>query len=301
MAEVMSAMTPVAAANPHSWSPHTLSVADIETPGPHNRYVGWPYTKAEVSVMDVDMAAALLVTTEAKADALGIPADRRAYLNSSCYAEDPAGIAERADLGASAAMAVTGDAALRGAGLELDDLRHVDLYSCFPSAINLACDALGLAADDWRGYTVTGGLPFHGGPGSGYMLHSIAMSVEMLREQGGAAMVTGIGMHMHKHVAAIYSMSPGLQLPGDVQAEVDGRQARRPLVDCYDGPATVAAYTVAHDREGPQVGLVVLDIPNGRTLARFREPDLLADAEQRELVGQKVRVATNGTTNTATW
>jgi acetyl-CoA C-acetyltransferase len=301
MAEVMAAMTPVAAANQHSWRPHTLSVEEVGTPGPHNRYVGWPYTKAEVSVMDVDMAAALVVTTVEKADALGIPADRRVYLRSSGYAEDPAGIAERADMSASAAMSATGAAALAAAGQSLDELRHIDLYSCFPSAINLGCDALGLATDDWRGYTVTGGLPFHGGPGSGYLLHSIATTVERLREQEGSALVTGIGMHMQKHVAAVYSSTPGWAAVPDLQADVDRRQARLPLVDSYAGTATVAAYTVAHDREGPQVGLVVLDVPGGRTLARFSDPDLLADAEHQELVGRTVTVTTDGTKNTAGW
>jgi acetyl-CoA C-acetyltransferase len=301
MAEVMAAMTPIAAANQHSWRPHTLTADEVATPGPDNRYVGWPYTKAEVSVMDVDMAAALLVVTVEKADALGIPDERRAYLNASAYAEDPPGIAEREDMAASAAMAVTGAVALRAADLSLDELRYIDLYSCFPSAINLGRDALGLAIDDWRGYTVTGGLPFHGGPGSGYMLHSIATSVELLRDQTGPALVTGIGMHMQKHVAAIYSTTPGFVAIPDLQAEVDRRQPRQPLIDSYEGPAAVAAYTVAHDREGPQVGLVVLDVPGGRTLARFSEPDLLADAEQRELVGQRVAVTTDGKRNTATW
>jgi len=160
---------------------------------------------------------------------------------------------------------------------------------------------LGLATDDWRGYTVTGGLPFHGGPGSGYMLHSIATTVDRLRESHGSALVTGIGMHMQKHVAAVYSAEPGWAETGDLQSEVDRRQPCQPLVDSYDGTATVAAYTVAHDREGPKVGLAVLDVPGGRTLARFSEPDLLANAEAEELVGATVTVTTDGTKNTARW
>ena len=75
--------------------PAELTVEQVQTASRDNRYVGWPYTKHEVSVMDVDMAAALLVMTVEKADALGIPADKRVHLASSSYAEDPAGIAER--------------------------------------------------------------------------------------------------------------------------------------------------------------------------------------------------------------
>jgi acetyl-CoA C-acetyltransferase len=301
MAAVMAAMTPTAAANPHAWSPAALTVEQVQMPGPDNRYVGWPYTKAEVSVMDVDMAAALLVTTSEKADALGIPAERRVYLASSCYAEDPAGVAERADLSASAAMRITGRAALDAAGIGLADVTCFDLYSCFPSSLLLACDALGLDPLDARGLTVTGGLPFAGGPGSGYLLHGIATAVERVRAEGGNAFVTGVGMHMQKHVAAVYRAEPGWAATADVQAEVDAAQPRRSLVDSYDGSATVAAYTVAHDRAGPQSALLVLDLPGGRTLARAREPELLADAESRELVGAVVKVTTDAGKNTATW
>ena len=301
MAAVMAAMTPTAAANPHAWTPAALSIDEVQTATASNRYVGWPYTKHEVSVMDVDMAAALLVTTSEKADALGIPEDRRIHLASSSYAEDPAGVAERDDLSASAAMRVTGRTALAAAGISLAEVTCFDLYSCFPSSLTLACDALGLDPLDARGLSVTGGLPFAGGPGSGYLLHGIAAAVERLRAAGGSAFVTGVGMHLQKHVAAVYRNEPGWTATPDVQAEVDESQPRRPLIDTYDGDATVSAYTVAHDREGPQSALLVLDVPGGRTLARAHEPELLADAESRELVGATVSVSTDGKKNTATW
>jgi acetyl-CoA C-acetyltransferase len=301
MAAVMAAMTPTAAANPHAWDPQVLTVEQVMTPGPDNRFVGWPYTKREVSVMDVDMAAALLVTTIEKADALGIPADQRVYLASSSYAEDPSGIAERDEMSASAAMRLTGRAALDAAGIDLADVTCFDLYSCFPSSLLLACDALELDPLDPRGLSVTGGLPFAGGPGSGYLLHGIATAVERLRSDGGSAFVTGVGMHLQKHIAAVYRTEPGWGATPDVQEAVDTAQPCRPLIDTYDGTGAVAAYTVAHDREGPRSALLVLDVPDGRTLARALEPDLLADAESRELVGTVVKVSSEAGKNTATW
>jgi acetyl-CoA C-acetyltransferase len=303
-AEMMAAMTQVAAGNPYAWDRTVRSADEIGTPGPRNRYVGWPYPKLEVSVMDVDMAAALLVATRAKADALGVPEDRRVYLNSSSYAEDPAGIAERPSMSASAAMAVTSRAAFEAAGVELSDVRLLDIYSCFPSSVNLACDALGLDPGDERGLTVTGGLPYAGGAASAYVMHAVATVVDRLRADDGAALVTGVGMHLQKHAAAIYSRRPGwVTTPtADLQAEVDRHQPRQRLVDSYEGEATVAAYTVAHDRDNqPANALLVLDVPEGRTLARVHEGDLLADATRRELVGQPVTVTTTGTTNEARW
>lgn len=305
-AAMMASLSSVAATNPHAWSPVARTAAEIGTVHPGNRIVGWPYTKAEVAVMDVDMAAALLVATVERADALGVPEDRRVHLTGSAYAEDPAAVAARADLGASAGMRVAGAAALAAAGTGVDALTCLDLYSCFPSALHLACDALGLDPADPRGLTVTGGLPYAGGPASAYLLHSIAATVERLRCDGGAGLVTGIGMNLAKHVAAVYSTSPGagpaVADRAALQAEVDARQPRRPLLTAFAGRGTVRAYTVAHGRDGaPEQGLLVLDTAEGRALARVHKPDLLADAESRELVGETVTAVTDGVLNEAVW
>ena len=306
-ATMMAAMSVVAAGNPHAWRPTALDAATVGIATPNNRYVGWPYTKHEVAVMDVDMSAALLLATQEKADALGVGEDRRLYLSGWAHAEDPASIAERADMSRSVAMAVTGRHALLSAGVELDEIDAFDLYSCFPSSLRLGCDALGLAVDDPRGLTITGGLPYAGGPASGYMTHAIAGAFDSLGHAPGRTLLTGVGMHMAKHVAAVWSPTPGgaagMPLdPDALQAEVNAGQSRRHVLTTWSGPATVCAYTVAHGRDGaPERGLVVLDTEDGRALARVHDADLLADAESAELVGRPVAVTTDGKRNEARW
>ncbi len=116
----------------------------------------------------------------------------------------------RADLTSSPAMRAATAEALGIAGLGVEDVDVFDLYSCFPSAVAFACDALGIGVDDPRPISVTGGLAYHGGPSSDYMGHSISHLVDRLRERpGDVGMVTGIGMHMTKHVAALWSVAPG--------------------------------------------------------------------------------------------
>ena len=124
------------------------------TPTADNRYVGWPYTKHEVAVMDVDMSAALLVATAEKADALGVDEDRRLYLTGWAYAEDPASIAERSDMSRSVGHGSGGTrhALVVGGHRTSTTSTWFDLYSCFPSSVRLACDAIGLALDDPRGH-----------------------------------------------------------------------------------------------------------------------------------------------------
>jgi len=301
---LLSPMTAVAAAEPNAWFRMSRAADEIVTPTPDNRMVGYPYTKLMTAVMDVDMAAAVLVASDETADALGVPADRRVYLRGWGYAEDPVHLASRADLWRSGAMAAASGAALAGAGVPAEGIDHLDLYSCFTSSVLFALDALGLdpgasSRDEpgapARPLTVTGGLPYHGGPGSNYMTHSIAAMAERLRADPGTfGLVSGVGMHMNKHVFAAYSTEPGpLVPPDDEEVGARARMEERPVLESAEGPARVATYSVVHGRDGaPEWGALVCDLdgPAGaaRCYARLSDPEALTEAERVELVGRAV-------------
>jgi len=306
MGELLAPMTHIAAHNPHAWYRIERSPAEIINARPNNRMVSYPYTKYMVAVMDVDMAGAVLFATHERANRLGIPTDRRVYPRGWCFARDPTLVAQHPDLAHSPAMAAAGAEALRIAAMSIDDIAHFDLYSCFASSLHFACDALGLPVDDDRGVTVTGGLPYHGGPASGYLTHSIAEMVDRLRSQPDTAgLVSGVGMHMTKHVFGVYSTSPAPVRPPDseaVQAAVD-RPGVPALVAEHDGDATVSAYSVVHGRDGsPEWALLICDLPSGaRVYAQARAVELCVDAETTELVGRTVTLSpttVNGPTGT---
>jgi acetyl-CoA C-acetyltransferase len=305
LGEQWSRFTDVAAKNPDAWFPIARTAEEIITPTANNRLVGYPYTKYMVSIMDVDMAAAVIVASHEAADAMGVPADRRVYLRGWCYATDPIYVGEHHEMWRSPAMEAGGAEALRMAGASIDDVAHLDLYSCFGSSVNFARDALGIAPDDPRPLTVTGGLPYHGGAGSDYMTHSIATMADVLRgDPGSLGLVSGVGMHMTKHVFGVYSTEPGAQSESreaEVQAALDAVPART-IRDTYEGDAAVAAYSVVHGRDGgPEWGLAVCDLPGGdRAYAKILDADLLASAEEEELVGRTLRLATDGNMNVAT-
>jgi acetyl-CoA C-acetyltransferase len=297
-ARTLAPLSRVAAANPEAWFRVERRAEEIVAAGPENRMVAYPYTKLMVAIMDVDMGAAVVLTSHAKAEALGVPPERRVYLRGWCHANDPPVVAERGDLWRSVAMEEASREAFTRAGVGLDDIAHLDLYSCFASSLHFARDALGLAADDARPLTVTGGLPYHGGPGSNYCAHSIATMVERLRAEPGAlGLVSGVGMHMAHHVFALYSTTPASVRPPNgaaVQRRVDAA-SRRALQATATGPATVAAYTVVHNREGPRFGAAVCDLPSGeRCYARTDEPALLAALEAEEWVGRDVELVSGG-------
>jgi acetyl-CoA C-acetyltransferase len=314
LGRLLAPMTDIAAADPvNAWFPIARTPDELSVATADNRMVAYPYTKLMISIMDVDMAAAVLLASDAKADELGVPLDRRVYLRGWGYAQDPHYVAERRQLWRSPAMGVASRAALAGAGVGIDEVAHLDLYSCFASSVNFAADALGLDREavtaGKRPLTVTGGLPYHGGPGSNYMTHAIAAMADRLRADPGAyGLTSGVGMHMTKHAYGLWSSSPGPVTPPDPDAlarELAADLEVVPITDVVDpggADAIVAAYTVLHGRDGaPEWGVLVCDLADrSRCYARLDDAEALAEAERQELVGRTVHLSpTEGAVNQA--
>jgi len=304
-AGILDHLNAVAAANPHAWFRERRTGAELITPAPDNRLVTTPYTKRMTAFLDVDMAAANLLVTHEVADRWGVPPERRVYLRGWGFARDEVHIAARAELGASPAMRRATSEAFTRAGIGLDDVDVFDLYSCFPAAVRFAVDALGLSADDPRPLTVTGGLPYHGGPSSNYLGHSISTLVDRLRSEGGTGLVTGIGMHMTKHVAAVWSTEPDeVRLPADHGPQWwsdpdDLTTPGRPVVESADGAVTVLAATVVHDPPGePPHALAIAELDDGaRCYARSVAPDVVEAVGADGWVGARAKVRADGPIN----
>ena len=264
IATLWAGFSAVAEGNPHAVLRRRHTAEEIGTAGPQNRMVGFPYPKLMNSNNHVDQAAAILVASVATADALGVPRDRWVFPHSSAEAADHP-VSERHDLHSSPAIAAAGRAALALAGVDAGDLAHVDLYSCVPSAVEVAAAELGLPLD--RDLTVTGGLTFAGGPWNNYVSHAIATMTGRLREDPG---VTGLcsanGGYLSKHAIGVYSTRPperGFR-HASVQEEVD-RLPRRVYLEEHEGAATVETCTVMHDRDGtPERGIAACLLDDGR-------------------------------------
>nr|WP_246325690.1 acetyl-CoA acetyltransferase [Actinomycetospora corticicola] len=269
MAELFAPFTEVAAKHPHAAAPTVRGVDELATPSGDNRPITDPYLRFLVSRDQVNQGAAVVLAATDVARELGIPSDggaRWVHLHGHADLVEPP-VLDRADLGASPAAATAVRRALDQAGIGPDDLATIDLYSCFPIAVRVVTDALGLTADDPRGLTVTGGLPFFGGPGNDYSMHAIADTVTALRARPGTYGLVGAnGGAIHKYSAGVYSTRPAPWQDGDdaaAQAEVDATHASGApgKVARVDGAATVETYTVEYGRDGRPYGAVVV----GRT------------------------------------
>ncbi len=304
LGELMARLNATAAQNPDAWFRRPADADELCRPSDSNRMVALPYTKRITAFMDVDMAAANLMVTTEVADEWGVPEDRRIHLRGWGFARDAVHLGARADLASSAGMRTATGAALSMAGLTTGDVDVFDLYSCFGSAVQFAMDALGLAPDDPRPISLTGGLPYHGGPSSNYMSHSISHLVDHLRTTGGTGLVTGVGMHMTKHVAGIWSTEPGALSAGHGGDEPQQWEAAPVEPDVVvaargDGPANVLAATVVHHGDGTPSHLVAIcELADGtRCYATSQDRDaidVVVSGDWVELKGQ-VRDRGDGT------
>ena len=223
-----------------------------------------------------------------------MPRDRWVFPHAAGHALDRWFVSERADLRSSPAIRAAAGAALAHAGLSIDAVDRLDIYSCFPSAVQIACAELGIDAwSDERTLTVTGGLTFAGGPGNNYVTHSIAQMAERLRESEGATgLVTAVGWYMTKHAAALYGSAPPARPFAALrpQDEVDAAPARE-VAAGYAGEATGEAATALFDVFGTAtLGAITALLGDGRrALAKTTDPQTLAALSERPAHGLRVR------------
>lgn len=299
LAQLWARFSEVAASNPHAWSRAAYTPDEIQTIAPGNRMIAFPYPKRMNANDRVDMGAALILCSLEAARRAGVAEENLVFPVAAADANDHWFLSHRRDLHSSPALEATTSAVLETAALGVDDVDHLDLYSCFPCAVQLAAAVLGIAVDDpGRPLTVTGGLGFAGGPGNNYVTHSLATMAGLLRGQpGSVGLVTGLGWYVTKHSAGLWSSAPGRTPFRHVspQSQVDATEQRMPATDA-EGDTTVETYTVLHDRAGePSLGiLALLDDEGRRAWGNVTDPDALCELETREGCGRPAKLHADG-------
>jgi len=297
ISQLWSRFSEVAATNPHAWIQQAFSPEELAEATPDNRMVGFPYTKRLNSNNNVEQGAALILCSVERARALGVDEDRWVYLHSGSDATDTWFVSHRDNLHSSPAIRTAGRAALDLASATAEDLAHVDLYSCFPSAVQVAARELGLGLD--RQLTVTGGMSFAGGPWNNYTMHGIAAMADVLRDdRGSLGLCTANGGYLTKHAFGIYSTRPpasGAFQWRSTQDEVDACPTRGYEHE-PEGDVTIETYTVMHDRDGaPEVGLAAVLLADGRRAwGTTTDAATMVGMMKDEPIGQTARISPDG-------
>ena len=267
----------VASENPNAWLKKRFSSEEITAPSPDNRLIAWPYTKLMVANPTVNMGAALLLTSLAKARAAGIADDRLVYPLGGASAEEPRDYLLRDQFYESHPQNAVLQAVMDLAGGDGKKFDAIELYSCFPCVPKMARRTLGLSADVQP--TVTGGLTFFGAPLNTYMTHAACAMVRRLRSGARLGLLYGQGGFVTKHHALVVSRDAprgAIFQDTSVQAEADRNKRRVPeFVTEAAGKGQVESFTVIFRANGEvEHGAVMLRTEqNTRTLARVKAED----------------------------
>jgi acetyl-CoA C-acetyltransferase len=199
----------------------------------------------------------------------------------------------RAEIHRNAAMHAVGARLAARTGIAPTECDRLDLYSCFPSAVRLQLRELGIDAS--RQLTVTGGMTFGGGPLNNYTLQSLVKMCSLLREEPDAyGLVTAVSGIVTKFAGAVWSCQPPTEQVtlDDVSDEARAGTALVPVDVDYAGEATVAGFTVVHERGAATAAVAVVQTPDGaRDVVTSTDLELAAAMARDEWIGRTVRVA----------
>jgi acetyl-CoA C-acetyltransferase len=294
IARLWHGLAKVAESNPFAWTREAPSVEAIRDATPDNRMHSYPYTKRLCSNLVVDLGAAVILCSAELAQRLGIPRDRWVFLQTATDCMKTPPLSYRMDFLRVPALELAGRRALELAGREPADFAHLDFYSCFPAAVQVAAESLGFSLD--RPLTVTGGLAYAGGPFNSYVLHSIATTMDRVRKDPGSlALVSSIGGAFSKHAFGIYSSEPaatGFQY-ADLDSEAEGLPTRE-LAPSHEGEALIESYALRYKDGEPSLATFACLLDDGRrTWAKSEATTVFDELLASEPCGRRARLKDN--------
>ena len=268
MGKILEKFSIVAKNNPLADRRHGYTSKEISEVSDKNPYIGFPYTKLMNANAYIDQSAAVIMTTVQHAKELGINKNKWVYLHGCADTYDHWYLSNRVNYYSSPAMKVACDEALKMANCKINDIDFFDIYSCFPSAIKIACDEMNIDINTNKNLTVTGGLPYFGGPGNNYVTHSISEIMNRVRKNiGSKGMVTANGNYITKQSVGVYSSEPPNKEfspinPNIYQEAINNKKGPN-FINVANGNAFIETYTVINDKKGPSYAIVFGRLEDG--------------------------------------
>ena len=301
--ELFAPFSAVAARNPYAAAPVARIAEELATVSERNRIVAEPYTRMTVARDQVNQAAAILIASAGEARALGVPEEKWVHIHAVTDGKELS-VLERPDMATSPASIASVREALKIAGTDMDAIGYFDLYSCFAIAVTNITEAFGIAPDDPRGLTLTGGLPFFGGAGNNYSAHAIAEAVHRLRgDESAYALVGANGGFMSKYATGIYSRHPADWSGGGRFRTLPDQTEKVEVRDGHSGEAVVDTYTIVPGKRGTVAAVIARTDADARIAANTTPGDAetLGILQEGAPFGRKVSVRAEGGRNLFTF
>ncbi|MCY4666139.1 MAG: hypothetical protein OXC00_15895, partial [Acidimicrobiaceae bacterium] len=214
--------------------------------------------------------------------------DRMVFPHRVAMADDTEMVAGRHELAVHPGLQAAADDMLSFTG-DSAGIGHFDLYSCFPSMIALAVEALGI--DDGRLLTVSGGLAFTGAPTNFSAGEGLIAMVDRLRDDapGTTGLVHGSGGIAAKHALGLLSSSPPSS-PFVTSRQTPELHPRDLAAADRDGPVVIDGVTVDFLQESPTVITLVRFDDGSRGWATARDEATIEAVTTTETVGAAANI-----------
>jgi len=279
----------IAAENPHAWNQETFSSKEIGTPSVKNKRIAYPYNKLHNSSWNVNQASALILTSEEIANSLNIPSVKRVYPLISSETNHMIGVIQRPDLTAPVGLQLATDYLLETVANNQIQPTLYELYSCFPVAVQLFSEAL--KVPDNIDKTITGGMPFAGGPLNNYLLHATAQMLMKIREHTDEiGLITGVSGMMTKQSLAIWGKDPMMDFESkDVTKEAEELEIPVPMSNLNHGEAQIIGCTTIYENLNPLKAVFYAEDSQGhRLVLTSNKQRIIKQVEEEECIGLKI-------------
>ena len=164
-----------------------------------------------------------------------------------------------------------------------------DLYSCFPAAVKMFSKSLNLSSEIPK--TITGSMPYAGGPLNSFVLHSTVKMIEKIRaSEVKHGLVTGVSGMMTKQSFCVWGK--GYQekfVFDDVTEKAKLDESPIKLSNITEGEGEIIGYTVIEESENAQKAVLYLDDEKKhRKVVSSHDKEFINLLLEKEWVGKKV-------------
>ena len=290
IASMYEEFSKVASNNEDAWLDHPYSKKEILETSKKNKMLAYPYNKLHCTSWNVNQSAALIICSEELANKLEIDNKKRVYPISSSENNHMIAIQQRPKLYESIGMIYAAKSVNKM--MEKLDIRLAayDLYSCFPAAVKMFSKSLELGSEIPK--TITGSMPYAGGPLNSFVIHSTVKMIQKIRAlEVRHGLVTGVSGMMTKQSFCVWGKEYQEQFIFDdvtERAKLDEKPVE--LSNIAEGEGEIIGYTIIEGSENaPKAVLYLDDEMKHRKVVSSFDKNFINLLMEEEWVGKKIK------------
>ena len=290
IASMYEEFSKVASNNEDAWLDHPYSKKEILETSKKNKMLAYPYNKLHCTSWNVNQSAALIICSEELANKLEIDNKKRVYPISSSENNHMIAIQQRPKLYESLGM-IYAAKSINKMMEELDIILDAyDLYSCFPAAVKMFSKSLELGSEIPK--TITGSMPYAGGPLNSFVIHSTVKMIQKIRAlEARHGLVTGVSGMMTKQSFCVWGKEYQEQFIFDdvtERAKLDEKPVE--LSNIAEGEGEIIGYTIIEGSEHASKAVLYLDDEKKhRKVVSSLDKNFINLLMEEEWVGKKVK------------